>query len=318
MRPHSENKRFYNHEGEKLKGFVIPTAYMYLRSLFGGKYRRPRNAADWVAQEKPVSCSLEPRVTWIGHASFLIQVGNLNIITDPVFGNASFLFNRILPPGISVAQLPNIDFVLLSHNHIDHMDAKSLFLLKGHSGITMLVPHGDKAWFDRRGFERARELTWWEQYSTTSPDGKNVRFTFLPAAHWSQRGFFDKNKSLWGSWMIEYNAHTLYFAGDTAYSNHFKAIGHEFSAITTALMPIGPCEPRSLMQHSHLDAHQAGTAFLELGAQNFIPMHWGTFSFGLDRFDTPIVYMRKWWDGNRDHLGDKRLHVVKAGQPVRF
>ena len=143
---------------------------------------------------------------------------------------------------------------------------------------------------------------WWEFYQYQSPQGNRVKVTFLPAVHWSQRGLFDKNKSLWGSWLIEVDGHTIYFAGDTAYSDHFSAIKQWHSPIDTVLMPIGPCLPQGIMRYSHLDAAQAGQAFLDLGAQQFIPMHWGTF--------------RQWWHDNQHQLTEKKLHILKVGQQL--
>jgi L-ascorbate metabolism protein UlaG (beta-lactamase superfamily) len=246
----------------------------------------------------------------------LIQIGNLNIITDPIFGDASFFYPRILPPGIILEDLPKIDVVLLSHNHRDHMDAKSLLALKNRSQeTTFLVPKGDKAWFDKRNFEHCSEYTWWDYTSVESPSQcGQVTFSFLPAVHWSQRGLFDKNRSLWGSWLIEWGSQTIYFAGDTAYSQHFEIIAQECSAITTALMPIGPCDPEPHMRKNHVNAQEAVKGFIDLQAQQFVPMHWGTFQFGTDLFDTPINRLQTWWQ--QQEMLDRVLHIPKAGQII--
>jgi L-ascorbate metabolism protein UlaG (beta-lactamase superfamily) len=312
--PHRHKNRFYNYENEKSKGFLLHTAYMLIKSRIAQKKLCPLKRDSWVAKS-PVEHNVnEPVITWIGHSSFLIQLPGLTLLTDPVFGHASLLYRRILPPGLHGHELPPIDFVLLSHNHRDHMDAESLIAVRDRHTPTVLVPKGDKAWFDQRSFAATHEHTWWEQRSFNLPNGSEVKFTFLPAIHWSQRGFFDKNRSLWGSWMIEYQGQCFYFAGDTSYSPHFAAIRNEFPVINVALMPIGPCEPRAWMAHAHISAAQAGTAFLDLGAQHFIPMHWGTFPFGLDHFEAPIERLTDWWQENEAMLGDKQLHLPKIGQ----
>ena len=282
---------------------------------------RESKISDWIVQSDPLSCSIDPVITWIGHASFLIQIGGMNILTDPIFGNTSALYPRIFEPGIALGKMPHIDYVLISHNHRDHMDRDSLlFLGNKHKKTYFLVPEGDKAWFDRRGFGYTKEHTWWEQttFSLKYDESKEIRFTFLPALHWSQRGLFDKNRSLWGSWMIECNGKKIYFAGDTSYWSHFKEISDEFGTVDTALLPIGPCEPRKWVKHSHLDADEAGKAFLDLKATHFVPMHWGTFPIGLDVFDTPVTLLQKWWITHKDELTEKSLHMPKIGQPIKF
>ena len=125
---------------------------------------------------------------------------------------------------------------------------------------------------------------------------------------------FDKNKSLWGSWMIECNGQKIYFCGDTAYDTHFKDIAEKFSPINIALMPIGPCEPRKWVAHHHMDAAESVQAFIDLKADHFVPMHWGTFPLGMERFDTPMVQFKKAWAARAVSLEHKQMHILKAGQ----
>ncbi len=310
--------RFYNYEGESRPEFLLHT----LKMLCQSKYYRYKNsstvdALQWY-QANAVSSRRESlTITWVGHSTFLIQVAGINILTDPIFGNASFLYPRIMPPGIASNSLPPIDFVLLSHNHRDHMDASSLYNIKSQYGTTFLVPQGDKKWFRRRGFESVIEHMWWDKKIYVSPyDGvTRIEFMFVPAYHWSQRGVFDYNKSLWGGWVIKAQNFVLFFGGDTAYSPHFKAIQQEFSKIDYAILPISPCNPRVNMVASHLDAEDAGQAFLDLKAQHFIPMHWGTFYFGLDEFLTPVERLNRWWQLQK-FSQDYKLHIMKIGQSL--
>ena len=195
------------------------------------------------------------------------------------------------------------------------MDRKSLRDIFAHNPkVQFLVPLGDKAWFKRYGYplSQVTEHNWWEDKIFT-----NITFTFLPTYHWSQRWIFDRNKSLWGSWMIQVGGATIYFGGDTANWDHFQQIAHHFPVIDVALMPIGPCEPRSWMEKAHLSPEQAGDAFLQLNAKHFIPMHWGTFYFGIDYYEQPLKRLMQWWKLNTDKLVNKELHLNKMGQQFR-
>lgn len=347
--PYYFKNRFYNHIYElRTEQPRLDTMICLLRSFFGelqmffyslwrGSDRLPKNKELWrttpellpeldsenltsdtnskVSDYTQLAANLN--ITWVGHSTFLIQADGKNILTDPIFGDATFLFPRILAPGISLAQLPPIDYILISHNHFDHMHYRSIMAIKKSSPhLKLLVPRGDSRYLLKWGFDSAQiiEGFWWENYQLD-----NFKFTFLPAYHWSQRSLFDKNKSLWGSWMIETSQHRLYFAGDTAYSGHFKTIANEFPAIDIAFMPIAPCEPRKYLHTSHINAAEAGQAFQDLDAKIMIPMHWGTFHFGSDLFDTPIRQIKKWWNSHiSQELGLETLKIMKIGESYNF
>ncbi len=295
-----------------LIGSLYKEVKMVIKSVRTGHKRLPQNILHWLAPSKIARYSNEPIITWIGHSTFLIQINKKNILTDPIFGSASIFFPRILPPGIEPHKLPKIDYVVISHNHLDHMDSKSLTFLRDiNPNITILVPEGDQHWFKKRNFKNVFGSAWWKKH-VFGP----LSFTFLPAFHWSQRGLFDRNKSLWGSWMIQAQDQSIYFAGDTAYSHHFKAIAKEFKNIDIAIMPIGPCEPRKYMFDTHVNAEESGEAFLDLNAQQFIPMHWGTFHFGIDTFETPVKRIQRWWKKNRSILKNKTLSIPKFGESL--
>ncbi len=329
MQPFLKKGRFYNSKNEIGNNIFSEYALMmhsgfhelaiFFKSFLN--YEKRNNLASWIEQSNIMPHSTEPSITWIGHATFLIQINNFNVLTDPIFGNATFLFPRILPPGIILEKLPKIDFVLISHNHRDHMDEMSLVNLKKlNPYLKFLVPQGDKDWFLKKGFNcnDVQENLWWNQLNFKNNDHSEIRFTFLPSKHWSQRSLFDYNKSLWGSWMVESGFSSIYFAGDTAYSQHFNEISNEFKNIDIALMPIGPCEPRKKMCNSHVSAEESGQAFLDLNAKNFVPMHWGTFKFGTDKFALPIERIKKWWNMNSTKLNFKNLNLIKIGQKIEF
>ncbi len=345
--PYYSKNRYYNHiyelrtEQPRLDTMIcllrsfLGELQMFVYSLWRGSDRLPKNKDLWraipellpelasenlfnsQASNKTSNQAQDLNVTWIGHSTFLIQVDGKNILTDPIFGSATFLFPRILAPGLALTQLPLIDYILISHNHLDHMHYRSIMWIKKNSpNLKLLVPRGDSRYLLKWGFrpEQIIEGFWWESYNLDS-----FKFTFLPAYHWSQRSLFDKNKSLWGSWMIETKQYKLYFAGDTAYSGHFNTIANEFPTIDIAFMPIAPCEPRKYLHTSHINAAEAGQAFQDLGAKIMIPMHWGTFHFGSDLFDTPIRQIKKWWNSHiSQELGLETLKIMKIGESYNF
>ncbi len=325
--PHVAHKRFYNCEHEHYEKVKTQTPLKPFKALskevlmllLSFKQRFQDFFLDhsaWIRPSPLMHQSYEPIISWIGHSSFLIQIGNTNILVDPVFGNLP-LFPRIFKPGILFEQLPRIDYILISHNHLDHMDKKSLLQLRQfYPQAYVLVPHGDKRWFEHYDFIHVTEFGWWEQQRFMVHETELI-FTFLPAYHWSGRNLFDKNRSLWGSWMIESNGYRIYFGGDTAYWHHFAEIGKEFPSIDVAMLPIAPCTPRRWMQKSHIDAHEAGQSFIELGAHVMVPMHWGTFYFGCDRFDTPVNELMKWWHTNKNQLTERKLMLLGIGEQLR-
>lgn len=313
LSPIRKKDQYYNSHNDYVESLFFQTIPSFLLSLYGRKKRQPENKLDWIAQDSPLVSSQDPIITWIGHATFLIQLGGLNILTDPIFGNASAFFPRLLPPGIALAQLPPIDMVLISHNHRDHCDLRSLHALqKVHPNMHLLVAEGDKKWLLQKGFKQVDEFAWWQTHKCGA-----VEFTFLPAHHWSAQGVFDRNRSLWGSWLIKNNSQSIYFAGDTSYSEHFNHIAQEHPNIDVALMPIAPEFPHPSMRKSHMDSHQAVQAFVDLKAATFVPMHWGTFAFGTDTFLGPIERLQIAWRAQELHA-HKNLIIPKVGQRLHL
>lgn len=311
INPHYHNGRFANYAGEQRKAFVVPSLVAYAQRMMRASTRTADAARIWHALDEPahqvpadrVRHDYAPRITWIGHASFLLEFEPstsrpFRILLDPVFDDLTWLLPRYTYQGVARHALPPIDYVLISHNHWDHLEKKTAIHLAQTSNPLFLVPQGDAYWLQRWGVTNVLEHTWWDQHQSEHVPG--LRCTFLPAYHWSKRGLFDDNRSLWGSWMIEYSGYVCYFAGDTAYANHFAAIAAEFPAIDTVLMPIGPCEPSAQLRRSHISPEQAGMAFLDLKARSLIPMHWGTYGFGVDQALAPLDRMHLWW---RERIG---------------
>lgn len=312
--PFVKKNRYFNNEHDRLENLFLRTAPLLLCSLYQRKKRLPVNKSNWIIEPFLIQKSHTPRITWIGHASFLIQIENYNILTDPVFDNISFLFPRLFAPGINLEELPPIDVILLSHNHPDHCQLSSLHKLqKLNPNVYLLVSKGDKQWLEKAGMRNVHEFNWWDQFNFNN----SLQFMYLPAKHWSARWVFDRNCSLWGSWMISGQNQNIYFGGDTAYCNHFKSIAIEFPAIDVALLPIAPAIPADWMMQTHMDPAQAIQAFVDLNAKLLIPMHWGTFQFGLDSFEWPIEYLQKKWNDS-SNLAQKNLSILKIGQTKAF
>lgn len=232
-------------------------------------------------------------VTWIGHATLLIQLEGLSILTDPNFASRMFTIRRTAPPGVSLSHLPPIDAVVVSHNHRDHLDEASVKALG--PDVLYIVPLGLAGWFVKRGLRRVVELDWWHDH-TVRANGGAVRFTFVPAQHWSGRGLRDHNQSLWGGFVIESAAARFYFSGDTGYPAAFAEIGKRFPDIHFALLPIGAYAPRWFMSPQHIDPAQAVLAFGELGARKLVPMHWGTFQLSDEPMAEPPQLLREAMD----------------------
>lgn len=299
---------------EFAKTFWVIKKDLFLNHIDANRYFQNTTQTEWFVNSKPTLKSIEPIVTWIGHSSFLIQIGKINILTDPNFEkSAAFVFKRNFKPAINLVDLPKIDFILISHNHNDHMDFKSLKFLKKDCPV-VLVPVGDKNRLLKLGFTNVIEKEWWQEEKGFD----QIKFTFLPSIHWSGRNLWDINRSLWGSWMIDFEGFKIYFAGDSAYAGHFTDIANKFDSIDLAILPIGPEKPRDHVQAVHIGVEQAIQAFIDLKAKNFIPMHWGTFRYGADKFYEPIEKLRMHWGQNKDFLENKILHIPKFGQPVKF
>ncbi|HEX6969344.1 MAG TPA: MBL fold metallo-hydrolase [Micromonosporaceae bacterium] len=211
-------------------------------------------------------------VTWVGHATYVLQVDGLTVLTDPVWSERiPGVRPRLTPVGVSWSALPRIDAVVVSHNHYDHLDAPTIRRLPRNT--PMLVPANLAGWFRRLGFQDVTELDWWESRQLAG-----VGFDFVPAHHWSRRTLTDANRSLWGGWVITAKTGTrIYFAGDTGYGHWFGEIAQRYPGIDLALMPVGAYDPTWFYRTVHLNPEEAVQACLDVGARRMSPMHWGAF-----------------------------------------
>jgi N-acyl-phosphatidylethanolamine-hydrolysing phospholipase D len=229
-------------------------------------------------------------VTWIGQSTLLVQAGGVNILTDPHFSERASPLSwagpkRVVPPGLSLEELPPIDLVLISHNHYDHLDDWSVRRLAARPGAeqTLFVaPLGLGSWLKERGARRVAEIDWWEEHSEGA-----TTITAVPVQHWSRRGFFDGFATLWAGFVVETGPFRFFFNGDSGYSPDFAEIGRRLGPFDLAAQPIGAYEPRWFMAPYHMTPEEALQAHLDSGANLTVALHWGTFILTDEPLDEP-------------------------------
>jgi L-ascorbate metabolism protein UlaG (beta-lactamase superfamily) len=235
----------------------------------------------------------ELRVTFINHATTLIQIDGINILTDPIWSDRTspigmFGPRRHRPPGIRFEDLPPIDLVLVSHNHYDHLDIPTLKRL---TDSPIVTPLGNAALMRRYGIF-ATELDWWQSKAI---------ITLVPAQHFCSRGISDRNRNLWGGFVISSRSGNVYFAGDTGWGEHFAEIAARFQPVRLALLPIGAYLPRWFMRPVHINPEEAVKAHGVLEAQTSIAIHFGCFHLGDD--------------GEHEPVRDLKLAIAASGNP---
>ena len=284
------------------------------------KWRRERRAlprlpfhVPQAMQQGPLPPAPEAGIaaTWVGHASVILQLDGRTYLCDPVWSDrVGAVVKRLTPPGVPWDALPPVDGLVVSHNHYDHLDAPTVARLP--KGTPVFCPTGVAPWFRRRGFRRVHERSWWE---AAEVDGH--RLTLVPAQHFSGRTLWDRDRSLWGGWVVEgHRGSTAYFAGDSGYFKGFRQIGEAFPRIDLAMIPVGAYTPRWFMSPVHVDPPEAGQAFLDVGARWMLPIHWGAFRLADEGIDDPPKVLRAWWA--EKGLDPERLRVPALGERLVF
>ncbi len=214
-------------------------------------------------------------ITWLGHASFLIKVANQYILTDPFLSKTAGPFgigpNRYISAGISTPNLPEIDTILISHNHYDHLDTRTLIKIPNKRKIKVFCPLKLSKTILSLGFKEVIELDWYEKKEVF-----NFEILALPAYHWSRRLGQKYNSTLWNGYLITFENKKIFFSGDTAFGNIFREIGNNFGPFDLSIVPIGAYEPREMMKSSHCTPEEAVDITRMLKSRNILGMHWGT------------------------------------------
>jgi len=271
-----------------------PFAFLKMKFFGDEPFADQESQSHTIPIAKPLFSKLEQpgeqaQITWLGHSSFLIQYHGINILTDPILSTRASPVSfagpkRLVDMPIAYENLPDIDYVIISHNHYDHLDKRTISMLGNQPYY--LVPLKLKDWFINEGIEnnRVQEFDWWDQQSFMQ-----FSVTATPSQHWSARGFFDRYDSLWAAWHIEIGDFSFWFGGDTGYNDiQFKEIGDKFGAIDLALIPIGAYAPRWFMKQQHVDPDEAIQIHKDIRAKKSIGMHWGTFQLTAESIREPV------------------------------
>ena len=269
---------------------------------------------DWVnepAGPLPPARVDDLRITFVNHATMLIQTDGINILTDPIWSERCSPVQWAGPkrhraPGIGFDDLPKIDIVLVSHNHYDHLDIPTLRALQAKFRPRILTPLGNAALMARGGIEGATDLDWWNDVDVTP----SMKITLVPAQHFCARAISDRNATLWGGFVISGRAGNVYFAGDTGWGDHFAQIAKRFPSIRLACLPIGAYLPRWFMKPVHIEPAEAVEVHRILNVSTSVAMHYGTFNLGDDGEMQPVDDLRRSIAAN----GNPRFWVMNFGE----
>jgi L-ascorbate metabolism protein UlaG (beta-lactamase superfamily) len=297
---HFDGRHFFNEEPFEEQEPSELARWMLAR------HRGPWPDSDAVAGPAPpqrVGAGIV-RVTMVNHATVLLQMDSLNILTDPVWSKKVGIEGRVgvrrhRPPGIPFDSLPKIDIVLITHDHYDHMDVPSLLRLQRRYHPRIITGLGNPGYLASKGVLGAEQLDWWQ----STPLGAGVRVTAVPARHWSGRSLSDRYERLWEGFVIEGARDTVYFAGDTGWGRMYGELHARWSRFTLALLPVAPFRPRWYMARKHLSPNDALRAAIETRSATMIPIHWGTFELGDD--------------GESEAVDTLRASVAEMPEPCR-
>ena len=260
----------------------------------------------------------ETAATWIGHATVLLQMAGVNILTDPHLTERASPVSfagpkRLVRPALAFEELPHVDVVVISHNHYDHLDEGTVTRLSRQAGGSprFFVPLGNKRWFEKLGISDVVELDWWDKR-----EYKGVEIVFTPVQHWSARGLDDRFRTLWGGWYFSSPGFRAFFAGDTGYSKDFADIRNRLGAVDFAMIPVGAYEPRWFMASQHVDPAEAIRMHRDLGARRSLGIHWGTFELTDESLDEPPKRLAA--ELARAGVPTAEFGVVRHGETLRL
>jgi N-acyl-phosphatidylethanolamine-hydrolysing phospholipase D len=291
------------------------TRWSFIARRLWASYTSPRvfDAPRVINDGKALQAGvINPSITWVGHATLLVQLDGINVLTDPQWSERASPVSwggprRLSPPGLAFEDLPAINLVMISHDHYDHLDLRTVKRLADTHNPLFLVPLGMKAWFVDNGISRVEELEWWQER-----EYHGVKFVCLPAQHFSQRTLWDGNKRLWASWALLSRDRRLYFSGDTGYFDGFKEIGRKLGPFDLAAVPIGAYLPPEIMKTVHLTPEEAVQTFIDLNAHTLLGIHWGTFDLAEEPLDEPPRRMLS--EIHRRSIDNNRAWILKIGE----
>lgn len=230
----------------------------------------------------------DDRVWWLGHAAMLLRLNQRYLLIDPALSaRASPLPfagpKRKSPPPLLIHQLPRLDYVLISHNHYDHLDLATVKrIIRRFPDVAFVVPLGLESWFKRRGARRVHQLDWWQ-----SQQAEDLTLTAVPARHWSMRTLYDRNRSLWCGWVIRSKTLNFWFSGDSGFSENLAEIPRRLGPFNLAALPVGAYAPKWFMESSHMDPDHAVSLWRLIGQPLTLPVHWGVFELADESLDEP-------------------------------
>jgi len=280
-----KKEEFFNPELSEQKGLNAVLRWLWTRE----PKKWPQRVENNFKPDFKIVGNDNIAVTYINHSTFYIQIGKYSILTDPVFSERVSPLSwvgpkRVRDPGADLDSFPKVDFIIISHNHYDHLDIESLKLLSKKYNSQIIVPLKVKALFEEYEIPNITELDWWEEKSFF----QEIKFIFTPAQHFSSRGLFDRFETLWGGHLIQVKNQNIFFAGDTGYATHFKQIQKRFKHINLAFLPIGAYEPRWFMKDMHMNPEDAVLAHRDLNSNLSIGMHFGTFQLTDEAIHEPV------------------------------
>lgn len=252
-----------------------------------------------------------PKIVWLGHASFLVTLNGKNILLDPVFADIPLVKRRAKIP-LCIKDYNNIDYILISHAHYDHLDKKTImYLTRLNPNLIIYCGLNIKQLLQKWGIKNIIiEAAWYQEYPINDD---LLKIYFMPALHWANRTLSDRNKRLWGSFIIKSSFSTIYFMGDSGYSPHFKEIGEFFPGIDYAILGVGAYMPRNIMESSHINPDEALKAYQDLGAKYLIPMHYATYNLTDEPYKEPLDKIEKLFIDNL-----QKLKTMQIGEILRL
>ena len=311
---HFDGRRFINPGSIKAKGLREVLKWMINRKQ--GEWKEIKDSNDKETPAARVNNGI--RITFINHSTFLIQVDGVNILTDPVYSERTSPVQwagpkRMRPPGIKLEDLPKIDVLLLSHNHWDHLDIATVKKIHAIHHPKMITPLGVKAFLDQERVMGAEDVDWWQKVEINA----SMKVQSVPAQHFSGRGTFDRDATLWCGYVICRPGGNIYFVGDTGYNDQtFKEIGERCTPIEVALIPIGAYKPKWFMSPIHCSPEEAVKIHQEVKSKNSVATHFGTFPLADDSQAEPIKELNKALQESGIH--PEAFLVLEEGVPRDF